>query len=388
VLPPVPTAGELLSGFWDVSPSAVMETYARACGLYEHGAVTQAAAPRVRTLVVRADEMARTFAPDGRALVAYPFTGTDAPWIAPDWPSAGPVWCRGLDYELDTVNGFVQFDVDPLPLGRVRTIWSAGEPVSAATLWYGLSAVPAAPVEPEAGTYVALVGAVAATCGSPATTGVETVVDLFRGSGGWCVITDAAAYRLGPRDVPGVGIDEVLPTGAPVGAAWELTRLGPQTPALSYLTTPAPFLQGATVGGITWYNESVPLVVDSVAGVTRARFRLGAASQADLDAFWARSHVNGLVNGRTLAQALDTRTAPTTQPTPATLPTSVNPLQLVCRELLAGNAYLLIIDPTKFGPTGPTPDAVFAAATAAAGPYCAVFGYATPQPALTRYDPS
>lgn len=381
----MPDAGELFGGFWDVCPSAVVDDYAAALTLLADAAVSQFSTPAVKTFVVRADEVESAAAENGRGVYSYP-APPDAPaWVTGPSSAVGPVWCRGVDYEL--VDDRIVFDVDPLETFTPRTVWVAGSPVAAVDLWYGRSAAARDATEKEPGTYAALVAAVTAACDSPAAGGTETVEAVDSDATGYRVVTDAAVYRLAAADTPAVSVGDVLSAGDPLGTAWALTRLGPTKPTLTHLTLPVEFLQGATVGGITWYDEVVPVAVDTDSGRTRVRFRLGATDETDFDAFWAAGHANGIANGLTLADALDARTSPTTEPMAADLPAFVNPLELVCRELLCGNAWALIVRSDRLGPAAAGSADRSVLVTRAAGPYAAVFEYEDDIPPLDPIDP-
>lgn len=381
----MPDAGELFSGFWDVSPSPVIDDLAAAVTLLSDAAVDPTA-PRTGVVVLRTDEVGTAYADNGRSVVTYPAPSRTPSWVSVSSNGSDQVLVRGLDFEAD--DDLLTFDADPVTDVSQRTVWTAGEPVGAVTAWYGTAGTDPAAADAEDGTFAALVRAVSEACDAPYALGTETVEAVFDSGSGVRVVTDAHAYRLPDGAGAVVSVGDVLSFGDPLGSTWALTKLGPSKPNVPHLTTPASFHHGATDGGITWYDESVSLVIDTVSSVTRVRFRLGAESQDDLDAFWTASHANGVESGTTLALALDTRDAPATEPTAASLPSVVNPLELVCRELLAGNAWLLVVDTTALGADALGSAARSALVTAAAGPYTAVFVYDDAVPALTRYDPS
>lgn len=376
----MPDAVEYFGGFWgSVAPSPVIDALAAGCTVIAEGAVAGAAAPSATVLVVSSPDATAVAGTNGRVATAYPAPGLTGVWCATDTVGA-PALCVGLDFSVgpDTVT----FDTDPLT-ATGYPVWSGGAPVHTGVLWVGVPGVPAAGPVTDATTYTAATAALARYTGSPCTSDAETVEDVFVGPFGSQVVTDRGVYRLGPADAPSVAPGALLGPGTPVGSAWTLTPLGPDKPALGSVTTPARLLQGSAPGGVTWYDETVPLVVDVVDGRTRVRFSLGAASQDEFDAFWAASHTNGVANGRTLAQALDTRAAPTGDPDATSLPASVNPLELLCRELLATNAYLAVVDPSRYGP-----GADASVPVERPTPYTTVIVYPAPVPALTRYTPS
>lgn len=383
----MPDAAELFGGFWGSSaPSPVIDDLAAALTILSDGVVGQAAVARTSTFVIRRDQMTIETAPNGRRVASYPAPSGSVVWISAASEGSVPILCYGTDFDI--VDGRVRFDTDPLTVYPLRSTWVDGVQVDTLTLWYGRPPAPPKAPDPGAATYAALVTAVATATDSPAALGTETVEAVFTTPLGTSVVTGERVYQLGPDDAATVTVGAALRLGTPVGSAWTLTKLGSNKPVLPHLTTPASFNQGATTGGITWYDEAVALVVDVVATRTRVRFALGATSQGDLNAFWAAAQANGVANGRTLAQALDTRTNPTNDPDASSLPLFVNPLELVCRELLAGNAWLLVLYPDRYGPSPVTAAARTAAIRTAAGPYVAVFTYENEVPALTAYNPS
>ncbi len=381
----VPTAGELVSGFWAGEyPSGPMDAYALGSYLLGRNAAGYGTVAPLRAWTVRADQR-QAVGPDGRPTVGYPAPSYTPAWVAYDL-TGGSVLAAGIDFTM--ADGYVWFETDPVYAATVRGhVWTDTGPVGTAILFTSTKIPTVPPPANDPGTYAALVAAVVAGCQSPATgSGAETVEAVHVGPDTrYRVVTDAAAYRLPAGDTPAVGVGITLPPYSPVGTAWRLDRLGLPYPPLAGVTVPPGFLPASGSGGpITFYNHTVPIVVDTVSTRTRVRWPLGGSS-ADVDALWAASHAWGTgAGGRTLAQALDTRVSPTTEPTAADLPRTVNPFQFACRELFAGTAYLLVVDATKFGPGAATVAATTAAVTLAGWPHAAVIvwdGGAQPTPA-------
>lgn len=386
-MPPTTAATSRISGFWTGEVSAVVDLYASACALIADETGVRDGAVKTRGFSIRADQMVLGAAGNGRPTYGYPAPGSPA-WIT-FGPGSGPLMVAGVDFT--TSGGYVWFNADPVLTAPVRyLVWPAGSAVTAADGWWGEYKAPPAAAAPQVGTVAALSAALAGLCDSPATGAAgEVVDDVWLGGGAYRVVTDIAGYALPEGDTPVVGIGDVLPLGAPLGAAWTLTRLGPGKPDIEYVTTPASFHLGVTSGTITWRDLSVPTVVDTVDDRTRVRWALGG-DQADVDALWTASHAYGTEDGaRSLAQAMDTRADPVGDPGPESLPTYVNPLEFVCRELFGGTAYALVVRPDKFGPDGETDAAVRAATVrAAAGPHVVVFEYEDEIPQLPQVDPS
>lgn len=386
------TAAELIGGYYASGDHPLADAYAHAAWVLGANAVHKSSRGSLRRFTLRADLRGDAAAADGRPVHSYPGPASGTPvWLAPRLSAAGGL-ARGIDFSVGD-DGEVLFDVDVLAdHPDLYAVWEAGSPVAAGGLWYATATPTPAAADPEQGTWEALTAACAAAYDSPRTLhAAETVEELWEGpDGAWRVVTDKAAYRLPAADTPAVAAGDVLAAGSPLGTAWELVRLGPAKPDLAHFTTPAWFHLGVTAGGITFYDEEVPLVVDTSASRTRVRWRMGAQTQDDLDDYWDASHTTGTAAGTTsLAQAMDLRgEGQSTDPGAESLPAVVNPLEFVCRELFAGNAYLLLVRPDRFGPSALAADERVAAVRAAAGPYTAVFEYEDEVPAYARKDPS
>lgn len=382
----MPTVGDLCGGFWaGAYASPPLESYvAIAALLAEHAA--EVSRSRVGGWTIPAADLV-TSVSSGRSVYGYPVPLHTPNWIAADL-IGGRVLTDGIDFVVS--DGYVLFDEDPSTWATVRRLtWVDGDPVEVSDVLYG-SVEANAPATYDPATRMGIVSAVAEACDSPASGPAEETVEVvWQGHDGvWRVVTDASTYRLVEADTPSVAVGDVLPPGTAVGSAWELTKLGPAKPDLTHLTIPASYHQGVTEGGITWYDETVNLVVDTVSSRTRVRWTLGG-DEDDVVAFWEESHARGITAGATsLAQAMDTRTNPTGDPGAESLPVTVNPLEFVCQELLAGNAYLLVVYPDRFGPAASTEAERTTAVRKAAGPYVTVFAYEDEVPELERVSPA
>jgi hypothetical protein len=378
----MPTAAELCGGAWDGGPPPV-DDYARAAALV--------AAGTVRGWALRADTRTDAAADNGRPVVAHPAPVSDPVWVDVD-PATGVVLGRGVDFDAADGAATVEFDTDPLAAAAAGyLVWPGGVATPAADVWYG-PAPPAAVIPGyQAGTYAALAAAYAGACDSPATAATaETVEAVWRGPDGvWRVVTDVAAYRLPAYDAPNAMVVAglTLPAGTPLGTAWTLTRLGPDLPDVDYLTVPAWYTQGVTTGNVTFYPGPTPLVISSAGGHTVVKFALGA-SAPDLAAYWAASDARGQESGaRSLAHALDTRANPVGEPGPESLPVVIRPLEFVCREVFAGTAFQVVLEPSRFGPAAAADVDRRKAVTAAAGTSTCVFEWDGPSPSVPELSP-
>lgn len=386
-MPTTTSATSRISGFWTGGSSEVVSLYASACAVIADETAVRDGAVKTRGFSIRADQMVLGSAGNGRPAYGYPAPGAAA-WIT-FGPSAGPLLVGGVDFSVS--DDYVWFNADPILTAPVRYLtWSSGTALTGADGWWGEYQEPPPAVEPPTGTVAAMSAAIAILCDSPATGAAgEVVEDVWLGGDAYRVVTNIAGYALPAGDAAAVVVGDTLPLGSPLGTAWTLTRLGPNKPGLPYITTPASFHLGVTTAGITWRDSSVPTIIDTAGDRTRIRWALGG-TLSDVNAFWAASHAYGTeVGARSLARAMDTRTGATDDPGPGSLPTYVNPLEFVCRELFGGTAYLLVVTPDKFGPDGET-DAAARAATvrAAAGPHVTVIEYEGAVPQTPQTTPS
>lgn len=383
------TATSRLSGFFTgAGSSPVVNLYASACAVIAGETGVRDGSVKTRGWSIRADQIVVGSTDNGRPVYGYPAPGTPA-WVT-FGPGSGALLVAGVDF--DTSDDYVWFHKDPILSAPVKyLVWVDGSPVTAADAWWGDHLFAQVSVEPLEGTVAAMSQAVSSACDSPCTANpYETVSAVWLGPDSvYRVATDIAGYVLPEGDTPSVSVGDVLPLGSPLGTAWELARLGPDASGLDWFTTPASFHLGVTTGGITWFNENTPLIVDVVDDRTRVRWSLGGTQQ-DVDDFWDASHAYGTEPGaRSLAQAMDTRQFPSGDPGPESLPTNVNPLQFICRELFAGTAYCLLVRPGKFGPDGVADAAERATRIrAAVGPNIAIFEYEDSIPQTPPVDPS
>lgn len=167
------------------------------------------------------------------------------------------------------------------------------------------------------------------------------------------IATDQRVYILGATATPIVTIGQVMRAGDRLCDAFTVIDLSQGTPAPNVLpsfTLPLSYLKGSFTGGLTFGNTSVPLIVTTVSGRTKVTFALGG-NPADVTLFWNTVHTNGIVGGhRTLAQLLDLRPQPqSTDPDANSLPTSINPLDFLIKNVLRYGSVLLAFNSTSFG---------------------------------------
>jgi hypothetical protein len=86
------------------------------------------------------------------------------------------------------------------------------------------------------------------------------------------------------------------------------------------------------------------IVAANVDGYTKVSWQLGGFPY-DVEKFWTDVHTAGVARTQTLAMLLDVRETPVGQPTAASLPATINPLQFLADNLLRNNAYIVKVRP-------------------------------------------
>jgi len=171
----------------------------------------------------------------------------------------------------------------------------------------------------------------------------ETVVVIRTDIRSEVVITDQHAYKfpLGSNVIVAVG--DVIQAGDPLVDTlqfFEFNR-GITPSELTGLAMGPGLLATGFWGDLTFENKTVPLIVEEeVDGYTKVSFELGGFPN-DAAKFWDDVHKRGVAAGQTLANLLDVRDNPTTEPGPASLPATINPLQFLCSNVLRYHAFVV-----------------------------------------------
>jgi hypothetical protein len=189
--------------------------------------------------------------------------------------------------------------------------------------------------------------AFAAISGTPLVVeSTETVEVIQTDSSHIAIITDKNVYRFPTNAVAIVAVGDVLLAGdqlVDTVTFYDFNR-GVTPAEIAAVTVGLGFLPGEYTAGISFRNDDVPLVVTSDDnGITRVSFEIGGFP-ADTDAFWDEVHADGIARGLTLARMLDVRgTDAPSEPTAASLPATINPLEFLVENVLRGNAFLVRI---------------------------------------------
>lgn len=294
-------------------------------------------------------------------------------------------WTYGADYIIDRQANRIVFREDPLRSDLVakRTVFvdDVGTTDQEAALWlfkgqfdlnlayeqFGyvlklytatsnpgysalMNAIFDALVEGSAAKHVEL--ALSAMAGIPLVQEAQEQVEFIQTDRNNLVIaTDKHAYRYNRADVARVAVGDIVHAGDCLTTAiqvYEFNR-GAVPSSLRSLTVDEGFITGY-VDGLTFKNEDVPLVVEEgVNGKTKISFELGGFI-TDVEKFWDDVHARGVAEGTTLANLLDVR-GPTaaTEPTAASLPATVNPLQFLIENILRFNSFAVVIHTSRTG---------------------------------------
>jgi hypothetical protein len=185
-------------------------------------------------------------------------------------------------------------------------------------------------------------GALTAAMDVPLALADETVELITTDARHLLVVTDQNVYRFNPAAVPLVQVGEAIQAGTALTDAvqyFECNR-GQVPDAVQAVQLSRNFLVEGYYDGVTFINETVPVVVGSDGTFTTVRFKLGGWP-LDVDKFWEDMHQRGLEAGQTLAHLLDQRANKVGEPTAANLPATINPLQFLLANVLRNHAFIV-----------------------------------------------
>jgi hypothetical protein len=195
----------------------------------------------------------------------------------------------------------------------------------------------------------ALDGVLAALTGVPAAAhDGETVMAVGVDSRGLLVVGSRQAYRLPGTANPLVSAGAVLKAGQPLCDAWQvfwLNRSREPGAALLNLAIGPGVLGPGYYSDIVWPNAEVALEVTTDGdGKTKVTWPLGGFP-ADVTAFWDAVHAAGTADGAvSLAHLLDVRGPDADEPTAASLPDSIVPMDFLIHNFLSANCFLVVVD--------------------------------------------
>ena len=193
--------------------------------------------------------------------------------------------------------------------------------------------------------------AIAAITDTPIVRNASEVVEyILKDERHLLVITDLEVYKYPHNAMAIVSVGDTVTAGNQLVDTVEFIEFhdGTVPSDLVSLVMGHGFLPGGYLGGISWPNKTVSLVVDTSGIFTRVEWELGGFP-GDLEKFWDDFHANGVLNPPTLAQLLDVRANPVGEPGAASLPATVNPLEFLVQNVLRNHAFIVRIKHTRLG---------------------------------------
>jgi len=187
--------------------------------------------------------------------------------------------------------------------------------------------------------------ALAAIFGIPLVIDAEETVQHIVTTSELVIITDKNVYMYPAGVNPTVSVGDRVVAGDTLTDMFQIFELN-NAPALTEEQVRSIVLESGLLGygffgGIVFENKEVPITVEEdVDGYTKISWELGGFT-FDVEKFWDDVHKSGVTKQQTLAMLLDVRDNPTTQPTAASLPTTINPLHFLVSNLLRNHATIL-----------------------------------------------
>ena len=163
----------------------------------------------------------------------------------------------------------------------------------------------------------------------------EVVAHVLTDSRSQLVITDKEVYKYPLSATPIVSVGDTVRAGDQLVDTVEFIEFhdGTVPSDLVSLVVGSGLLPGGYLGGISWPNKTVDVVVDTSGIFTRVEWELGGFP-GDIEKFWDDFNADGVLNPPTLAQLLDKRANPVGEPTAGSLPTTINPLEFLAQNVL------------------------------------------------------
>lgn len=217
--------------------------------------------------------------------------------------------------------------------------------------------------------------------------GTEQVRVITRDHTHRMIITDRHVYKFHPDATPVVAVDAVVHAGDSLTDALTIHEFnrGVTPTDLDALAMGRGFLSHCFYADLVFENREVDLVVDEnhISGFTYVSFDLGGFP-LDVTKFFDEMHERGIAEAQravdaceepetltipgdpcadppvddivrrrgTLAHLLDRRPVRVGEPTAASLPATINPLQFLVRNVLRNNAFLVRVKISQLGGGG------------------------------------
>lgn len=186
----------------------------------------------------------------------------------------------------------------------------------------------------------------------------ETVEDIIEEPTRKLVTTDKNAYSFSSEANVVVNIGDTLFAGQELTDAVTVVDCAGNMPdysQLSGISLNEKYLSGGYFSELVFENGSVDVEYEGVnsSGKAVVTFRI-QGYPADVDLFFDKSMEIALSTGdRTLAELLDLRDNPATQPLPINLPSQLNPLEFALDRIMRNNLWFMKIRTSAVNPDAP-----------------------------------
>jgi hypothetical protein len=181
---------------------------------------------------------------------------------------------------------------------------------------------------------------VASVFGVPFTrTDGEVVQDSTIAGDELVIATDKNVYCFNKAATSLVTVGQVLDKGQALTDAVQILTTPRELANLDGLTIDNRLASSLGSHAIAFPNADYPITITTQYAKTKVSTTL-LGNPAVIRKFWTDAHVRGVAAGTTLADALDQRTDPETEPGVADLPPTLNPLTLLLQEL--GHSLLVV----------------------------------------------
>ena len=179
----------------------------------------------------------------------------------------------------------------------------------------------------------------------------EVVTDVVDVAGEWVVATDQNVYTFSNEATPVVEVGDVLNQGDMLSDAVQILDQIYELEDLEGLPLDSRWCAALGRDVLGFGNEDMPIVLETVSDKTKISAEIHGGSRAVRE-FWERVHTAGVASGTTLADSLDLRDSPTTEPELKDLPKTINPLRLLLSEM-QGALLVVKVKPWAFSSGAP-----------------------------------
>ena len=290
-------------------------------------------------------------------------------------------WTAGIDFDIDEERNLIRFQEDPFESGYVarRDIYDDNGAISDQEigLWvyrgqWDVNYIYyhwafAINMQLESSQYykdlmnavwdayafgsnlASMQSAIAAMLGVPfVLEPVEVVDDITTEIDRKLVITDKHVYEFSTAANIIVSVGDTVYAGQELSDAVTVVEFSGNTPDYSQLSAVVlgeSYLSGGYYSELTFENTDVSVDYQGVDNDGKAvvTFRV-QGFPGDVDLFFEKAMEIAKRDGKeTLAELLDLRDSPSTQPLPANLPSQINPLEFAIEQIMRNNLWLLKI---------------------------------------------